>query len=398
MLAALAGLIVVLPIAHTNALRSVAMISVLVLWFLRMRLQGKMIIARTRLEIPLLLFLLTILLSLFSSLKLSTSLNELRGEFIIPVALFYLAASNFRQDKHYRFLFWTLCLAASGICAVALGNFFLQGGRLNSYAVRAGFPHQGFGALAQYLVIVIPYSLMGMVWLPGRREKIVLALILALQLFTLYVTYTRGSWVGAALAVFMMPLLLGDNLRRKLILLGICCLLGLLVALCIPEEVIWHGESKELSLDEAQLEKKNTATNRLIMWKTAAEYLSKHPFTGAGFGKANYRRRFAGKQVAGYEQAHNTFVNLAVQLGLQGLLALLFILYRLLGLTWRGYKQGGADRWRRIFCGGSWLMIWGFFAGNQFAEFFIDDTALLFWILCGLSLGIAGRDGADEGA
>ncbi len=109
-----------------------------------------------------------------------------------------------------------------------------------------------------------------------------------------------------------------------------------------------------------------------------------HPFKGAGYGKANFARRFKVRlQAAPLEQAHNTFINTAIQLGIQGLIALLIIIVVILNTSWVGWKCAKSDFQRKFFLA-MFIMTVGFFVANQFAEFYIDDTALLFWLFVGL--------------
>lgn len=387
MLLSLCGLITVLPIAHTNFFRSVFLISIIGSWLFKMYTARKPLICITNLELPLFIYFITIVISFFSSLKLSTSINELRGEFIIPITTFYAVATNFKDEKKLKNLFWVICFVSLAMSLIGIVEFLIKKGSFTNYDIRPNSLHQGYEAFAQYLIIVLPYIIMGMLYAKNNRHKILLTGIFLIHTFALYVTHTRGAWVGFFMEIFMLLFLICETLTKKLALFTGFFILCLITITILPEKVIWHGGNTGISLDEKDFDQKNTTSNRLIMWKASIEELTKYPFRGAGYGKANFKRRFTNRNFAKLEQAHNSFVNIAIQLGIQGLLALLFLIYSLLKITRRKYKTSTTSI-EKIFIGGTWVMIWGFFTGNMFAEFFIDDTALFFWILCGLSIAL----------
>jgi len=68
--------------------------------------------------------------------------------------------------------------------------------------------------------------------------------------------------------------------------------------------------------------------------------------------------------------------------GLTGLAAFCALM---LALWWRAWRLWRTDAGLRSLIGGTvWLMVTGFLFRNLFNDFFIDDTALLFWILAAL--------------
>jgi O-antigen ligase len=85
--------------------------------------------------------------------------------------------------------------------------------------------------------------------------------------------------------------------------------------------------------------------------------------------------------------AHNTFLNLAVQTGVQGLLLFCFLLYRMLKYCREREKCGGSPV-IRYFSLATFLMIITFFVRNLSDDFFIDDSALLFWFLSGIVFAV----------
>ena len=154
----------------------------------------------------------------------------------------------------------------------------------------------------------------------------------------------------------------------------------------LPTSVIWHGEKAMISTRDADLNE-GFGKARLVMWKASFEEIIKNPFKGSGYGKTTFRWRFKDRVFAGSEQSHNTFVNAAIQLGIQGLIALIIIIYVILRFQWRCYN-GAKTNFQLLYFLSIMIMTIGFFIGNMFAEFYIDDTVQMFWLLVGLSVAL----------
>ena len=107
-----------------------------------------------------------------------------------------------------------------------------------------------------------------------------------------------------------------------------------------------------------------------------------------GFGRRSFAKQykeFVNKY--GDWHAHNTFLNIALQTGLQGLIFFCFLLYRLLKYCHEKAKLEG-DSLRKFYFTATFMMVITFFVRNLSDDFFIDDSALLFWFLSGIVFAI----------
>ena len=104
--------------------------------------------------------------------------------------------------------------------------------------------------------------------------------------------------------------------------------------------------------------------------------------------------------------AHNTLLDFTFQTGIQGLLALLWVM-GVAGFQCFRRRGPGIDPWVRNFSLATGVMVVGFLIRNFFDDFFVDDNALLFWFLIGTALGsskiqswetFSPRPGGREGA
>lgn len=387
----LSGLIITLPIAHTTSLRAFFLLGAAAVWMFKMWLERRWVRTQTPLDLPLLLFLITILLSFPFSLKLSTSISELRGEFLTQALLFYTIVNCVREERRVKTLLTVLISASLLMTLYGIADFFLQGGELFTYEYRLGSLHQGSEAYAQYLITVLPFNILGFFYFRERKERIVLCVVALVNCFGLYLTHIRAAWAAFGVEWLLIALTAGSSKRLKVIMVLTIAGVAFGMVGVLPSATLWHG-TKGISFKEEEMDL-NTLNLRLVMWKAAFEDLAKNPFKAAGYGKGNFRRRFEGRPFADFEQAHNTFVNTAIQLGIQGLFALLFIISTVLRNSWKGWKlkSSGFSAYYHL---GVFVMTVGFFTANLFAEFYIDDTALLFWVLVGLSVSLLVR--ADE--
>lgn len=386
----LSALVVILPIAHTTSIRAGLEILALLLWIIKMLCSRKVLVTRTPLDLPLLLFLLTILISLFTSLKLSASLNELRGEFLTYTLLFYLTASNIRSETSVKCLVQALLFGSMIMAVYGIIDFFANSGDIFSIRYRAGSLHQGYEAYAQYIIMVLPFNVLFIFYMRDRWTRIFFAALLVLNCFALFLTHTRGAWL-AGYAELMLLAFFVLKRRFRWTVLALIVAAPLVMVKMLPEHTVWHG-ANGLAIEGVTSQRRfNTAVERLVVWKTFVDEFPKDPFTPAGYGKVNFKRRFAGKDMLGFEQAHNTFINVATQLGVQGLAALLVIIFFILKVCLM-VRRSAATELTRSFGLAMFIMTIGFFTANQFAEFYIDDAAQMFWLLVGVAVALYKRN------
>lgn len=378
----MAILILILPVAHTTSLRAACIILPVMLWLTRVVVNKERWCGRTPLDIPIIIFAATVLLSLFTSLKISVSLNELRGELGTQVLLFYLIVNNIKREEQVKLIIFALGLGSLIMGVYGIADFFIDGGSMVSYAVRAGSLHQGFGAYAHYIIMVLPFLVVGIFYTSDHKYRFLLIILILLNIFALYITFTRGAWVAFFVEIFMVLFIFSKKKWIPVLLLFPVFLLPFF----LPKSIVFH-EEKIITGSTY------TSDRRLAMWRVAVKGMADNPFKGAGYGKVNFQRRFLNDENKHFlmDQAHNSFVNIAVQLGIQGLFALLFIIYRVLKMNWTGYKRITAG-FSGYFFVSTFIMTIGYFVGNLFVEFYIDDSALMFWLLVGLSTALFIRE------
>ncbi len=375
-------LVVFLPIAHTETIRAFAFGIPLGLWVIKMILQKKWIWRKTPLDIPILLFTVVAGLSLVTAVDFRYSFEEFTGEWLTGIVLFYLAANQIRREQ-LPYLLAALLLGNALMVVYGPYDFFQRGGSLLDYQVRAASLHYIAGALATYLVTVLPYLLVGVLVRPGPAPRVLLLGLVLLNFFTLYLTHVRGAWIAAIALVFLAG---WKCLPRKIFLLPALALLAGLIVFA-PGQVLEHHTKLTGPGDRGS--QIGTAQARWELLKFSAEKISANPLQMIGFGRRSFVKKYEEFYLkykgALLWHAHNTFLNLALQTGVQGLVLFLFIVYKLLKSLYRSAEEE-KEPLPKGFLLATFFMVVSFFLRNLTDDFFVDDAALLFWLLSGAAL------------
>jgi len=270
--------------------------------------------------------------------------------------------------------------------AYGIFDFFRAGGQFFDYQIRAKSLHSGFGTFSTYLVTVAPYLLAAAFAAEKTLHRWLLLFLLALNFFALYLTHSRGAWVAAALLL----VLAGWRFFPKKVFLPVVLAGGIGFLMLAPKGVLWHDATMTQG-SAAPGGKIETVDARWAATRFSLERIAENPFQMIGFGRRSFVKKYPDFYLR-YKgvliwHAHNTFLDIALQTGVQGLFIFAFLLYKLLRIFHAGAKPGEKTL-ARVFLLASFWMVLVFFARNLSDDFFVDDSALLFWLLAGTGLAI----------
>ena len=391
-------LVVSLPVASISAVRDISIVIVFLCWLIKAILTRHWRPRTTRLEAAWIIYGALVVLSLFTAVDLGYSLNQFRGEYLKNFLLFLLVVQFVTTEKRAKAILLGITAGNLVMISVGIAEFISQGGSLITRPeaieeFRSGWAslHSGGGTYSTYLITVFPFLLWLVVeWRKWWVQALVIILATA-NLFSLYITFQRGAWVAflmmVAAAIFLIP--------RKNWIRGLCLAIFLIAVgsgLCLaPTQTLVHEEKNLHSLSQVIREPERSIGKRITTWRVSLGYLVDNPMIGAGFGRRSpykkydyYKRNETGL----YWHAHNTFLNLGLELGFLGLLAFIFLLSRLLWLGWRGYKRSPPGGLSHFLASALLLMIVAVIFRNMFDDFFIDDTAMLFWFLAAVAVAV----------
>lgn len=359
-------------------------------WLTRMVLQGRIILKRTYLDIPISLFVISQFLSTIFSIHQPTSLLGYYSRFhgglastITYVVLYYAFVSNV-QKKHLPSLFITTF--ASGLTVSVYAALEHFGHSFSCFMVENG---QSFGVdcwiqdvktrvfasfgqpnwLAAYLIMLIPVGTAVSLQL---KQKNVLRYIYAAVtvLFFLVVLYTRSRsgffGIAAGMGVFVLLALAKWRLwkpssiseftaTKKLPLLlligGVLLVVAYYGTPINPSITQLFSSSTPAAVETQPINPTAPVVNRLdiggtdsgeirtIVWEGAIKVWQRYPLFGSGvetFAYSYYLDRPAAHNLVSewdflYNKAHNEFLNYLATTGLVGLISYVLV------LGWAGF-------------------------------------------------------------
>jgi O-antigen ligase len=391
-------LILTLPLEAITAVREMALVGAALFLAVHLWLTGESRFRPTVLVWPLALYVASAAFSLLTAVDAGYSLGELRAEVLKGLIAFYLGVHFVREEEHLAQAWGGLLATAAVMAVFGVALFWQAGGSLLTHYVRAGSLHSGYGTFATFLVTVWPFVLLAPRQWPGARLRPLWIGLIALCAFSGYLTFSRAAWVAMLVELGLLAVLLS---RRRLLTgvgfgaAGVCLVAALLVL--VPGAR--HGERwQQLWENPAQVG--GTAGDLIAAWRHSLGEIADHPFRGIGLGRHSFSKAypdFRARHQPLLWHAHNMFIELALQIGVQGLFAILWAFAALVAVLWPHAPPRRGDA-AGLFGLATAVMVVGFSVRNLADDFFVDDSALLFWLLAGLALGgrWLGRRGGEK--
>jgi putative inorganic carbon (HCO3(-)) transporter len=223
-------------------------------------------------------------------------------------------------------------------------------------------------------------------------------------LATLVLTQSRGGWIGAASGVLTFLALWGLTGKRgwhRALGIAIPLFIILVVSVVLvslgPDRIgqLLYGSLEgtiETSLGPISFE------GRVEIWSRALFAIHDFPLTGVGLGA--FRRvvtlvypPFLVGLDHDIAHAHNIFLQMAVDLGIPGLVAYVALLIVVCWVAWRKLHTGGQDRWIALGVLSGVVGLHAFGLADALA--LGSKPAFLFWAMLGL-LGMDHRHDQGE--
>jgi O-antigen ligase len=387
------SLVFILPLEAITAAREIAVVGMVLFLALFFWARQSFSFRATVLFWPLFFYVACTVFSLFTAVDMAYTLKELRAEVLKGLLIFYAGVHLILDEENLK-QFWGVILVGLAVMTTAgVVLFFHEGGSLLNHAVRAGSLHSGYGTLGTYLVLVWPFLLLAPLLWNSTWAKGAWLLLTGATALLAYATYNRAAWLAMLLqAALCLVMLARRRLRMSLIVFAAGVLAASLLFVAPGSR---HGERWSMLLKDP-LKTGGTAGDLLAAWRHSWRQLKNDPFRGIGLGRHSFSKaypEFRRTHQPLLWHAHNTFVDLALQLGVQGLIAILLIMAVLVWALWP-HSPPGTGQAAPAFAAAAAATVIGFCVRNLFDDFFVDDTGMMFWLLVGLALGgreLAGR-------
>lgn len=328
-------------------------------WATKSILVGKLIFRRSVLDLPLLLFLLSQVISTYFSINQYTSIfgyySRINGGLLSTfcyIILYWAYVSNMDRQKTLYAIRYTLFSATLVALWAILEHFgfspscLLLKGQLNADCWVQDVQTRVFATLGQpnwlaaWLVALFPLALPAFTkksdtTLLHRSVEFLLPIIF---LWAIIFTKSRSGFLGlaAAIATFIF-----FHLPNKLLLR-----LGYLLLIAVSGFFLWqYNFSDCFDLNPNQLATTGGTESckiRTIVWKGAVDIWKNNPLLGTGpetFAYSYYQHRPQEHNLTSewellYNKAHNEYLNYLANTGLAGLITYLILIASALKMMW----------------------------------------------------------------
>ncbi|TJX15196.1 polymerase [Tissierella creatinini] len=339
-------------------------------------------ISKSNMDIPVILYLIIILISTLTSISLIGSLRDL-GLHLGGLSFVFVMVNSIKSKNVFNALVTVLVFSATVVAlyglyqyvvGVEIDDAWLDVENNPDVRVRVYSVFHNPNILAEYLIMIIPLSV-SLFWYTKKiSKKIVFLGTTLIMILAMLMTLSRGSWVGFAFSAFVFILLL----EKRLLLLVVPISLGAVYFL--PQSILNRIMSIGNFAD-------SSIAYRFTMWEITMDIIRDYPIAGVGFGHLPFKQIFETYiRTMPIYHSHNTYLQTAVEMGIPGLLAFLFLLFIL-------FKYGilklvkSEDRYIRILSAGALSSLGGVLThGMAENVLYLPRIIFTFWIVVGLIL------------
>jgi len=375
----LIGLAAILPYAHTGRIQSTLLAGAIAGWVGRWYADRAFKWTRTPVDLPMALLVAWGIVALVTAIDAAYSAREIKNELVTQAVLFVLGVSVARRKRDVAVLAWAVALAGlvmGGYALLANGwnptLIFSRGSRTSSFTSDPIF-------FSSYLVLAIPvafYLVIASRRLVARWSAWAIWLV---QLLALVSTVTRAAWLAVILQFLLYGLL---RSRRVLVVWVFAVVGGLAIVASQPElqrALVANGWFSD--------------AGRMVFWENLLNRFGDSPVSGFGYGQETPERAAPGvrKATPAIDSTHafNSFLEMAIELGLVGLGLFGWVLWRVALTLWKGFRDAPTHSTDAAWLVCMVMVFAGFVLRNQVDHLFRDAPGHLFWILMGLGVGRA---------
>jgi len=324
-------------------------------------------------------------LSLFVSANRGVSIREFRVIIIEPVLLYFLLRNARLDERQLLRLADALLLAGVAVSAIGLSQYLGHGDVILTEGVRR--VHAVYASpnnLSLFLGRVIPLGIAVLAVSHSVRRR-AYALALLPLLAGMFLTYSRGGWLLALPAAFLV---VGLPRGRRATLLA-----ALVVALCLAALVPLVGTQRLTSLLDWE---QGTTFRRVRLWQASLAMLRDHPLTGVGMDNFLYQypsyMLSDAWQEPGLSHPHNIVLDWWLRLGIAGVAVLLWLEAAFFDLARGQYRLLVDGDARAIMLG--WLASMAATLAHGLIDnsYFLVDLAFVFFLTLGWVRAMQAQD------
>ena len=374
-------LIFILPFAHTMTLRLLAIFIPAFLWLLDIIITKDFKIKRSILDLPVLFLLVWGLLSTLLSVDIKYSFKEYRGDMLIGFLLLYSSINNIEERTVERILD---LLVVSAVVVSIYGILEYKGliGQMESPG-RVDSVTPDYNYFSTYLILVLPI-LFYRFYMGSAKMRVIYFSVTLIAAIALILTFTRAAWIAAFAEIIFFGIFIN---RKILIILFAVVIIGSIIMNFKHKIPITASESLKTQIAHPA----HSYNDRIDLWRFGIVHLKDRAVFGFGYGRANFAKvypEFFKRSILLFH-THNTFLNISLELGIPGLIALLWLFWVILKTLWKDWKDKLNEN--RILSFAIFVSVVGFLVRIQFDHLLVDEMALMLWLLVGIGFAISKR-------
>ncbi len=388
----------------------VALALIALAWAARTWITGVVTIT-TPLDFPILIILFWLPLSLWVSTNWWLSLPKIYGV-ILSAAFFYAIVNQVSTSKDLsRAAFWLALLCIAVALAGLLGTDWAQG-RIASTtliyerlphviqgiprSIAGGFARNGVGGTLTFTIPMLAALFFARdvrAWAPLQymnRFPYIVATALMLSLITLVLTQSRGAILGTAIGLLALAIWKERRLAwvTAIILIGA---MGLIVVGQVVDPATFSGGHALVEFLLRLDARDGTLASRMEVWQRGLMMVQDFPVTGIGIGTYNPIAHslypfFIAAPDELVPHAHNNLLEVAIDLGIPGLMAYSALLTGLVLCVVRAYHAIGNEGARALIAGLGFGMLAHQIFGLTDAFILGSKPGLLMWIFMALAV------------
>jgi len=343
---------------------------VILVWLIRFRGYQKL---TKKFLIPIVIVIIAATISVFVAPDLMTALGIWKAYFIEPILFYFVLVSILENKKDIR----------QAICALGVGALFISLFAIFQKITGLALPVPW--DLSRRLTSIFPYPnavglyltpiiVLGSIVLLQAIKKIkpfqiiFWSITLVLSILAIIFSETEAAWVAIPATLWLLSWI-PTKLRRWTIPGGI---LILLIIFAVPN--ISQPLSQKLTLQDY------SGQVRLAQWSDTVEFLKDQPIFAAGLSgyPQAIKPYHSQEHIEIFQYPHNIFLNIWVELGLLGLIALTWFMFEILYRAYVIYQKQPKQHWIILACIGALLVM--FIHGLVDVPYFKNDLAVLTWI------------------
>lgn len=352
-------------------------------------------------SLPLMIFGVFMLIGVFSFINSVDRIDSLRGMFkLLKFLMIFLVCSQSIKDRqHFE------RIAISAACAISLigidalwqifsGKDFIRGNSLNGNIglARATASFPGCNAMGIYLTALTTLVAGLALFSSQLKERIFFTLTALVGSLGMYLSLSRGAAAGFFVSVLFLSLVR----KNKIIIMGLILLL-IVYPFVMPKNI--KDWAKSVNYNPLVMMTDNV---RLSIYQNTAHMISQHPLIGVGIN--TFTRNYGKYKVAAVEEqtktpdtiyAHNSFLQMAGEVGLLGLGTFLIFLFFVLRESWRAFKRIGQPFLKAFSIAVFAAIIAYLVNGLTETSLYHSRLVVIFWFLIGLALALGKTVGSN---